>query len=154
MGVHRPRINGLSVMRPPRDHPNPKLWNELRIAALERDGHACRCCPNDAASGVPLEIHHRHYETWGRETLADVVTLCVLCHDAITSRIRETTEYTIAPAERMPRADRPATTVATVAVDGEPERRERVERPAVSTPRVTVEPSRHTGLPPRDRPRR
>ena len=28
----------------------------MRLAALERDGYACRCCPNDAASGVTLEI--------------------------------------------------------------------------------------------------
>lgn len=152
--MHRPKINGLSVMRPPHPHPNLAHWNNLRIAALERDGHACCCCPNDAGSGVPLEIHHRHYANWGHETLDDVVTLCVLCHDAITSRIRETTEYTIAPPERMARPDMPTVTTQTVIVQGIPPRRERNSLPTVMSSAVNVQPVPRAGLPPRDKPKR
>jgi len=152
--MYRPKINGKNVMRPQRQHPRPDHWNALRIAALERDGRACRCCPNDTASGVPLEVHHRHYETWGHETLDDVITLCVLCHDAITSRIRETTEYMIAPAERMARPDRPTVTTRGVTVEGPSERRDRPELPNIRTVPVSVSPAPRFGLPPRDKPRR
>lgn len=150
--MHRPKINNMTVMRPPRQHPNPDHWNALRVVALERDGHSCRCCPNDSASGIPLEIHHRHYETWGWERLEDVITLCVLCHDAITSRIRETTEYTVAPPERQPRPERPTVTTVTVTVTEVSERRDRPTRPTVTASTVTVEPSSGSAFPPRDKP--
>lgn len=152
--MYRPKINDKNVTRPSHPHPNPDYWNALRVAALERDGHACRCCPNDTASGVPLEIHHRHYENWGHELLEDVVTLCVLCHDAITSRIRETTEYMIAPAERMARPDMPTVTPQTVTVQGVPERRDRPNRPTVQTSPVRVQSAPRAGPPPRDKPQR
>lgn len=154
MGVIRPKINGLNVMRPPKSHPNPDHWNEIRMAALERDGFACRCCPNDSASGIPLEIHHRHYENWGKEQLEDVVTLCVTCHDAITSRIRETTEYLIAPPERVPRPDRPTVTTQDVAVLGEVPRMQRADRPTVTLGSVSVQSKPSNNLPPRDKPKR
>jgi len=152
--MFRPKINGKNVTRPSHPHPNPGHWDEVRAAALERDGHSCRCCPNDAASGVSLEIHHRHYNTWGRETVDDVVTLCVLCHDAITSRIRETTEYKIVSAKVMPRADTPTVTPALVSVRGEVAPKERPVRPTVMLTRVSIQPSLTAGLPPRDKPSR
>lgn len=152
--MHRPKINGLTVMRPSHPHPNPSHWDSLRVSALERDGHACRCCPNDAASGIPLEIHHRHYANWGHESLDDVVTLCVLCHDAITSRIRETTEYTVAPPERMARPEKPTVALQPVTVSGPREVRERPAIPSVKTSPVSVEVAPRGGLPPRDKPQR
>ena len=152
--MHRPKINDKNVMRPARQHPNPGHWAEVRAAALERDGQACRCCPNDTASGVSLEIHHRHYGTWGQEGLGDVVTLCVLCHDAITSRIRQTTEYKIASPERVAQRDRPTVTTQPVAVQSAPERRDRPGLPSVRAAAVRVAPVLRTVLPLRDKPHR
>jgi len=150
----RPKINDRNVMRPACQHPNPDHWAEVRTAALHRDGQACRCCPNDIASGVSLQIHHRHYGNWGQEAIEDLVTLCVLCHDAITSRIRETTEYNIVPPERMVRPDRPTVTTRTVTVQGTPERRDRPELPRGRPASVGVGPVLPTVPPPRDKPQR
>ena len=57
------------------------VWQEKRAAALERDGHACRCCP----STEQLEVHHRRYpEVLGEEPLEDLTTLCRGCHAIIS----------------------------------------------------------------------
>lgn len=152
--MNRPKINDKKVLRPPHQHPNPEHWGHVRTAALERDGQACRCCPNDTASSVSLQIHHRHYGNWGQEALDDVVTLCVLCHDAITSRIRATTEYNIEPPERMARPAIPTVTPQTVTVQGKPEQRDRPELPSVRTAPIRVELGLRAVPPPRDRPRR
>lgn len=65
--------------RPLREHPNPKHWEEVRNAALARDG-GCRLCGDTSR----LEVHHRSYERWGRELPSDLTTLCRDCHDLIT----------------------------------------------------------------------
>ena len=76
--------------RPRGSHPNLAHWNLIRNQALERDGHQCRCCEAkdgdvyDGFGKVRLEVHHRHYRTFGKETLDDVTTLCTVCHRAIT----------------------------------------------------------------------
>ena len=48
-----------------------------------------------------MDLHHRHYNTFGAEALHDVVMLCRSCHEAITSRIRD---------ERYAMGDRSMTT--------------------------------------------
>jgi hypothetical protein len=70
-------------------------WDELRAKKLEEQRGACACCPNDVQSGYQLELHHRHYENWGKEKPEDVVILCSLCHDYITSRFRFLDEYQV-----------------------------------------------------------
>ena len=87
-------INGKKALRPGAAHPDPAHWEALRASKLAEQGNACACCPNDAAS-YPLELHHRHYENWGKEQPEDVVILCRLCHDYITSRFRFTDEYKV-----------------------------------------------------------
>jgi hypothetical protein len=88
-------INGWKALRPTGNHPNPSYWVALRAKKLEEQGAACACCPNDNQSGYQLELHHRHYENWGKEKPEDVVILCSLCHDYITSRFRFLDDYTV-----------------------------------------------------------
>jgi hypothetical protein len=88
-------INGKKAIRPPGNHPKPVYWESLRAAKLSEQGNACACCPNDINSGYQLELHHRHYENWGNEKPEDVVILCSLCHEYITSRYRILDDYRV-----------------------------------------------------------
>lgn len=88
-------INGRKALRPSANHPNPSHWESLRAQKLEEQGGGCACCPNDIHSGYRLELHHRHYENWGKEKPEDVVILCSLCHDYVTSRFRFLDEYKV-----------------------------------------------------------
>lgn len=80
--------DGHRIARPSINHPDPRHWNLIRIAALMRDRHACRTCWRTESDGYALECHHRHYDNWGAENLEDVVILCVRCHDLHTSDVR------------------------------------------------------------------
>ena len=88
-------INGRQAIRPTSPHPDLGHWEVLRAQKLAEQGNACAACPNDASSGYQLELHHRHYENWGKEKPEDVVILCSLCHEYITSRFRFTDEYVV-----------------------------------------------------------
>jgi 5-methylcytosine-specific restriction endonuclease McrA len=59
-------------------------WQELRQKVLQRDNNMCQTCCNTKS----LEIHHKHYNSLGKEKLEDLITLCHECHEAITSIIR------------------------------------------------------------------
>jgi hypothetical protein len=89
------RIEGRATKRPASAHPNPEAWDRLRAEVRALQDNECGACWR-SGNEHRLELHHRHYDTWGRETQRDVVLLCVSCHDAITSRIR---------AERFARGD-------------------------------------------------
>ena len=95
-------INGRQALRPPQPHPNPLHWEALRARKLAEQNNCCATCPNDIASGYRLELHHRHYDNWGNEKPEDVVLLCVVCHDYITSRFRYTDEYVIEAGTQPP----------------------------------------------------
>ena len=54
-------------------------WFNIRDRVIARDGKCCRRC----YSSGPLHVHHLTYVRFGREHLADLVTLCESCHDAL-----------------------------------------------------------------------
>ena len=60
-------------------------WKKKRDARLRIDRFTCQtCCATDR-----LEVHHKHYESLGREDVDDdLITLCRECHEAITSVMR------------------------------------------------------------------
>jgi hypothetical protein len=74
-------------------------WRTRAAAIRGRDGGRCRAC-NRQEEAVRLEVHHRTYGMpglCGRCVLTgveddDLVTLCIDCHDAITS-IRRRLRY-------------------------------------------------------------
>ena len=45
----------------------------------ERAGHKCAKCGQTSAT---LEVHHLTYERFGRESEADLIVLCKVCHEA------------------------------------------------------------------------
>ena len=75
------------VMRPSKNHPNPQYWDALRLAVRISQNNECGVCWRNG-NDYKLELHHRHYDTFGEETIKDVIMLCVSCHEAITSVIR------------------------------------------------------------------
>jgi hypothetical protein len=56
-------------------------WRQLRARALELAGNLCQM--PGCRSAKRLEVHHRHYETIGREDpAADLIVLCHRHHRA------------------------------------------------------------------------
>ena len=59
-------------------------WRTKRSVALVYYGRTCARCHRDEAairrSGLRLEIHHRHYRTFGDESMEDLEVLCTTCH--------------------------------------------------------------------------
>lgn len=54
-------------------------FDELRQAALARDGNRCRVCNSKRR----LEPHHRRYDRrgWAYDDLENLTTLCRSCHE-------------------------------------------------------------------------
>jgi 5-methylcytosine-specific restriction endonuclease McrA len=52
-------------------------WHAKREAALARSGGECQSC----GARRDLEVHHKHYETFGHEQPDDLEVLCIPCHD-------------------------------------------------------------------------
>jgi len=87
------RIDGHTVLRPFRDHPNKKHLAAVRAARrlLQRDSNGdvyCATCWSVDTQDRPLEAHHRHYNDFGKERVSDIVLICPDCHEAITERFR------------------------------------------------------------------
>lgn len=91
--------------RPKKDHPNLKHWDRLRKSVIKDQGGQCKTCPA-TAEDYPLDLHHRHYDTFGKERKKDVVILCRMCHDAITSRLRSVREKEEIKHEPVKEAER------------------------------------------------
>lgn len=60
----------------------PRWREELRPAAMKRDGWKCQNCGNE----FNLRVHHIRYpKILGTETIDDLVTLCEKCHQKVHS---------------------------------------------------------------------
>jgi hypothetical protein len=55
-----------------------KRWAERRAKALKRAEWKCQLCSSHSG---PLIVHHRTYERFGHERLADLFVICADCHD-------------------------------------------------------------------------
>lgn len=68
-----------------------KIPDPVRVAVLERDGFCCRHCgwsPERANVAdryrTLLELHHiEHHASGGSNTVANLITLCNICHDEV-----------------------------------------------------------------------
>lgn len=60
-------------------------WKVKRGQVLLRSSFKCEHC---GVKDVPLQIHHRHYRTLGKERLADLAALCSECH-AVADTLRQ-----------------------------------------------------------------
>lgn len=52
-------------------------WKSKRAHMLRKARFTCQQC---SAFNVPLQVHHLHYRTLGREKDADLKVLCEQCH--------------------------------------------------------------------------
>lgn len=59
------------------EHLSSLYWRELKEKVIRRRGHKCESCGCTACS---LDLHHKHYQTFGRERQKDVSLLCRNCH--------------------------------------------------------------------------
>lgn len=73
--------------------------NPVRQRELEAAKFACRLCPNSAANGHQIEVHHRTYERFGCEVDGDLTALCSQCHKDVTSILRARSYAASAPIE-------------------------------------------------------
>jgi 5-methylcytosine-specific restriction endonuclease McrA len=70
--LNNPELKGSQYQYPTR------LDENLRMACLMRDGYQCQHC---GKKGIRLEAHHVMYrEQGGKDTLANLLTLCETCH--------------------------------------------------------------------------
>ncbi len=58
-------------------HINGPYWAELKRKVIKRRGCKCERCER---SDCGLDLHHKHYRTFGRERQKDVTLLCRPCH--------------------------------------------------------------------------
>jgi hypothetical protein len=76
-------------------------WKELRRKVLERDSYRCQVWLSHEAT----EVHHRTYERFGHEDMADLISLCRACHKAITNVVRSEghrgRKLSVLPIERL-----------------------------------------------------
>jgi 5-methylcytosine-specific restriction endonuclease McrA len=54
-----------------------KWWRQKRAQKLKSVGHKCESC---GRRGGPLEVHHLHYCSLGKERNSDLQVLCKPCH--------------------------------------------------------------------------
>lgn len=59
------------------EHLRSAYWANLKQKVIKRRGSKCERCQ---AADLPLDLHHEHYKTFGRERQKDVVLLCRACH--------------------------------------------------------------------------
>ncbi len=59
-----------------KDYLNTKHWQLIKRIKFNYFVHECAKCQ----SRVGLELHHKHYESLGKEDLDDLVYLCRECH--------------------------------------------------------------------------
>ena len=64
-------------------------WTRVRAVLIALVGERCEECGaapyeyrEERGPGEPLEVHHGHYRSVGREMLEDVDLLCRDCHEA------------------------------------------------------------------------
>ncbi len=64
--------------RSPRDRPflRSTAWRQLRLQVLERDGYACVYCRHGQPKGIEVNHIAGHHD----QSLANLETVCPLCH--------------------------------------------------------------------------
>jgi len=93
-------LDGHLVVRPGFgcSHPDPEYWLKLKRQALLMANHCATC----SYKGGEYDLHHRHYDNFGREKLDDVVILCRRCHKAVGASIEERRRIEHEPPKAKP----------------------------------------------------
>jgi len=56
---------------------NSWQWQHLRKLKIEWGGYKCERC----GSNKELQVHHKHYKSFGDEMPWDLIVLCPQCHN-------------------------------------------------------------------------
>lgn len=59
-------------------------WRDKRARVLERDARICQACLKRSAT----QVHHKTYDHVFDEPLFDLISICDVCHDALTQMDR------------------------------------------------------------------
>lgn len=73
------------------EHLASAKWMAVREGALKRAGYKCQKCGVSKWS-AKLEVHHLHYETFGKERPQDLLVVCLKCHAAEDEKREQRTE--------------------------------------------------------------
>jgi len=60
-------------------------WAYRRKQRIKKDGGRCKNC----GSKFNLEVHHKNYNSFGKEDVSDLITLCKDCHVKVTLNDRK-----------------------------------------------------------------
>lgn len=55
-------------------------WKEKRLQRLKLDNFTCQIC---GVQNGKLDVHHTTYDTFGNESIYDIITLCRNCHNKL-----------------------------------------------------------------------
>lgn len=55
-------------------------WKEKRLQRLKLDNFTCQIC---GIQNGKLDVHHTTYNTFGNESIYDIITLCRPCHNKL-----------------------------------------------------------------------
>lgn len=69
-------------------HLRSDKWRELCRQVKKRDRNLCQECLRASVRTVGVHVHHLTYERMGDELLADLVLLCLDCHEDIHPHMR------------------------------------------------------------------
>jgi hypothetical protein len=58
---------------------NSDVWSDKRRERLKLDSYRCQKC----GTAENLHVHHRTYKNFMHESMEDLVTVCISCHDLI-----------------------------------------------------------------------
>jgi 5-methylcytosine-specific restriction endonuclease McrA len=65
---------------------DPESYEALRLQVVDRNGWRCQSC--GAMSN--LEVHHKQFRSHsGHDSEANLITLCVSCHEGMHSQRRD-----------------------------------------------------------------
>ena len=59
------------------DYITSDTWKEKAREVRLRAGYECEEC---GMGGCELQVHHKHYDSFGNEDLRDLQCLCIACH--------------------------------------------------------------------------
>jgi hypothetical protein len=67
-----------------KDYMQSEIWNRKRKLVLERDKYVCQSC----LSAKAIQVHHLKYDHVFNEPLFDLISVCIRCHEIITTMDR------------------------------------------------------------------
>jgi 5-methylcytosine-specific restriction endonuclease McrA len=69
------------VTRRYKEYLRSDAWQKKRLAVFNKYGKRCYACRTAVG---PIQVHHLDYSRFGRESLDDLMPLCIPCHREVT----------------------------------------------------------------------